>query len=539
MQEILEQARAIARSLWRYRWIAFVVASGVALVAWGVILCMPNKYEASARVFVDPSTALRPVIQGLAIEQDVNAELNLVRHSLMSRAHLQKIVLETGLAPRVNTEQAMDKAIDALGQRIDIVSASAVAGQEAAPSKLYTISYVDMNRDRSIRVVKILLDSFMEGTIGGKRNGSLEAQAFVETQIKDYEQRLSQAEQRLAQFKKQNVGLVPGENEQQNDYFSRLQTELDAVKKTQTQLNIAQQRRAALEQQLHGEGALAAGPTQHTVVGPNGTVQGGGDTLSRIQETQAKVDELLLRFTEKHPDVIALRQTLQDLKQRRKTELDALKRGEAGAAAATGASANPVYQSIQLALNNVDVEIAGLRGELQDHEAKVTDLRRMVDTMPQVEAEFARLNRDYTVNKAEYTALLQRLQQAQLGEQADQKGSVRFEVIDPPTADFRPVSPKRTPLLLGALLAAVAAGGGAAYLLSMLRPVFHTARQLADFTGMTVYGAVSAARDASKILSMRRQYIIYSFACSVLFFALVAVVFVGRTYSPLGFGLHN
>ncbi|HEY6923302.1 MAG TPA: XrtA system polysaccharide chain length determinant [Steroidobacteraceae bacterium] len=539
MQEILEQARAIARSLWRYRWIALVVTWGVALVAWGVILCLPNKYEASARVFVDPSTALRPVIQGLAIEQDVNAELNLVRHSLMSRAHLQKIILETGLAPTAKTEQAMEKAINALGDRIDIASASAVAGQETAASKLYTISYVDMNRDRSIQVVKILLDSFMEGTLGGKRNGSLEAQAFVESQIKDYEQRLSQAEQRLAEFKKQNVGLVPGENDQQNDYFSRLQTELDAVKKTQTQLSIAQQRRAALEQQLHGEGALAAGPTQRAVVGPNGVVQAGGDTLSRIQETQAKLDELLLRFTEKHPDVIALRQTLQDLKQRRQTELEALKRGEAGAAAATGASSNPVYQSIQLALNNADVEIAGLRGELGDHESKVADLRRMVDTMPQVEAEFARLNRDYTVNKAEYTALLQRLQQAKLGEQADQKGSVRFEVIDPPTADFRPVSPKRTPLLLGALLAAVAAGGGAAYLLSMLRPVFHTARQLGELTGIVVYGAVSAARDATKTLSMRRQYIVYSFACSVLLFALVAVVFVGRTYSPLGIWPHN
>ena len=93
-------------------------------------------------------------------------------------------------------------------------------------------------------------------------------------------------------------------------------------------------------------------------------------------------------------------------------------------AAATGASANPIYQSIQLALNQVDVEIAGLKGELSDHQQKVTELRRMVDTMPQVEAEYARLNRDYNVNKAQYTALVERLEKARLGEEAEAKGSI-------------------------------------------------------------------------------------------------------------------
>src|SRR6267154_1237564 len=122
MQEILEQALGILREIWRYRWIALAVAWGVCLVSWGVILVLPDKFEASARVFVDPSTALKPVIKGLAIEQDVNAELDLVRQSLMSRPHLEKILNETGLAPPVKTSEALARAIDGLGNRIDIVS---------------------------------------------------------------------------------------------------------------------------------------------------------------------------------------------------------------------------------------------------------------------------------------------------------------------------------------------------------------------------------------------------------------------------------
>lgn len=535
MEEILERIECIARDVFRHRWIALSIAWAVCLLAWPVVLMLPAQYQANARVFVDPTTALKPVIQGLAIQQDVGAELNFVRQGLLNRPHLQKIVETTGLSPAVKTPEAQAKVLDDLVQRIDIYSSptGGDAGASNAPSRVYTISYRDTNRDRAIQVVRILLDSFVEGTLGGKRTNSLAAQKFLEEQIRDYEGRLNSAEQTLADFKKKNVGLVPGD---QSDYFSRLQSEMDAVKKTQTALSIAENRRNALAQQLRGEGPLAA-------AGPRVTggahAEQGGDTLSRIQETQAKLDELLLRFTDKHPDVIALRQTLEELKQRRTQEIEALKRGDPNAAAATGASANPVYQSIQLALNQADVEIAGLRSELSDHQQKVSDLHRMVDTMPQVEAEYARLNRDYAVNKAQYTALVERLEQAKLGGEADATGAVRFEVIDAPSADFRPVSPKRTALLLGVLVAGLAVGVGVSYGLTLLRPVFHTVRQLGDITGTAVLGVVTATRRAGVGIG-RGQVIAYTVACGALFVVFVGVVMFARTMSPLGpFSLHH
>jgi polysaccharide chain length determinant protein (PEP-CTERM system associated) len=493
---------------------------------------LPNKYEAQARVFVDPSTALQPVIQGLAIQQDLSAQLNLVRQSLLSRPNLEKVMDQAGLAPAINVPYARAKVLDDLTQRIDIVALSTPTnpGDSPVPSKVYTISYQDANRDRALKVVGILLDSFMEGTLGGKRKDSQAAQGFLESQIKEYETRLADAEQRLAVFKKQNVGMVPGD--QAGDYFSRQQAEIDAVKKTQTALGIALNRRSELSAQLRGEGPVAAS-TGGSIAAAGIAGTRGGDTLSRIQETQAKLDDLLLRFTDKHPDVIALQATLAELKERRANELDALRRGDAGAAVATGASSNPVYQSIQLQLNQADVEIAGLRGELADHQAKVAELHKVVDTMPQVEAEFARLNRDYSVEKAQYNALVDRLQKARIGGEAEATGSVRFEIIDPPTADFKPVSPKRSPLLLIVLILGVGAGAAVAYLITLLKPVFHSARQLAELTGVAVLGVVSASRIVGNMVSSRALYWRYSLACGTLVVALVVVVLVGRAYAPL------
>jgi len=532
MEALLQQVRGILRDVFRYRWVAFAVAWGICLVFWPVVLWLPNKYEANARVFVDPSTALQPVIQGLAIQQDLSAQLNLVRQSLLSRPNLEKVMDQAGLAPAINVPYARAKVLDDLTQRIDIVALStpSAPGDSPVPSKVYTISYQDPNRDRALKVVGILLDSFMEGTLGGKRKDSQAAQGFLEGQIKEYETRLADAEQRLADFKKQNVGMVPGD--QTGDYFTRQQAEVDAVKKTQTALGIAITRRSELAAQLRGEGPVAAS-TGGAISASGIAGMRGGDTLSRIQETQAKLDDLLLRFTDKHPDVIALKATLAELKQRRATELDALRRGDASAAVDTGASSNPVYQSIQLQLNQADVEIAGLRGELVDHQAKVTELHKFVDTMPQVEAEFAKLNRDYTVEKAEYNALVDRLQKAKIGGEAEATGSVRFEIIDPPTADFKPVSPKRSALLAVVLVLAIGAGAAIAYCITLLKPVFHSARQLAELTGVAVLGVVSASRVVGKMVSSRGLYWRYSLACGTLVVALVVVVLVGRAYAPL------
>lgn len=529
MDQILSQLLGILHGSWRFRWIALGVAWLGCLAAWPYVISLPNKYEASARVFVDPKTALKPVIDGLAIQQDVGTELALVRQTLLSTPHLGEVAEQIGLLSPSVTGRERNWAIDGLRGRIDIsVQTAPVGDVDATGSKVYSINYQDLDRDRALRLVELLLASFREDTLGGKRKGSAAAQKFVEAQIKEYETRLNDAEQRLADFKKSNVGMVPGD--QAGDYFTRLQAETDAMKKVQSELNIALARRNELSQQLRGEAPVAAATGVPS--GPGGTSQ-GGDTLSRIKETQAKLEDMLLHYTEKHPDVIALRETLEQLKERRASEIEALKRGDAGAAAATGASSNPVYQSIQLALNQTDVDIAAKRGEIGIHQEKVGELRKMVDTMPQVEAEFARLNRDYNVTKAQYTALVERLEKARLGDEAEASGSIRFEVIDPPAVGFTPVSPRRPIMLLAVLVASLGAGLGVAYLLNLLRPVFHDVRDLAELTGARVLGAISVSRSGAEAYARRRGLVAYSLTVMLLMGAFVVAVFVGRAVHPV------
>jgi polysaccharide chain length determinant protein (PEP-CTERM system associated) len=270
---------------------------------------------------------------------------------------------------------------------------------------------------------------------------------------------------------------------------------------------------------------------------PRGANAGGAvDTASRIAETQARLDDLLMRFTDRHPEVIAAREQLEALKARQKAELDAFRRGDAAAVASSGLTANPVYQSIQLQMNQTEVEIATLTGQLDNHRRTEADLRRLLSTAPQVEAEFARLTRDYDVNKAQYTALLERLEKAKISDDASQTGMAKFDIIEPPNAGTKPASPNRPLLLIVALVFSGAVGIGMAWLLSQLKPVFTSAARLSEITGLPVLGVVSEARRPEQAAENRWRLFKLAGAAAGLMMVFVAAL---ALHNPGSRFLHN
>ena len=523
----IEQAIEQIRGVWRFRRTAVISAWGVALLGWLVVLSLPDLYQARARVYVDTSTALRPLLQGITVEQDIDSQLNLVREMLLGRPQLERVAEAADLNLRASTPAQKEAVITSLRKRISIDAASPGGGareRSRNSDSLYTITYENSDRAKALAVVRTLLNSLVEDTLGGKRSGADTAQKFLRDQIADYEKRLGTAEGALAEFKKSNVGLVPGA---QGDYFSRLQNELLAIRHAQSALEVAQRRRGELDRQLHGEKAYLAGGASGPLstgprIGGQPGMAGGGDTGSRVAEAQARLDELLLRYTDKHPEVVAARETLQQLKVRQNAEMEALRRGDPDAAASSGVAANPVYQTLQLQLRQTDVDIAALQGELADHRRAESELRRLVNTAPEVEAEFARLNRDYDVTKLQYNALLDRLDKAKLSDDAQQTGIVRFEITDPPSADLDPVAPKRLLLLVAVLAAAVVGGVGLAWVLSQVHPVFSTTRTLGDVTGLPVLGAVAITWVERHALESRRSM----FGAAGATVGLLAVFFV-------------
>jgi polysaccharide chain length determinant protein (PEP-CTERM system associated) len=178
---------------------------------------------------------------------------------------------------------------------------------------------------------------------------------------------------------------------------------------------------------------------------------------------------------------------------------------------------NPVYQNIRLQLSTADADLASVRGQMDAQQRLISELRARVNAVPEVEAELARLNRDYEVNKRQYDTLLERLESAKISEQAEQSSeNVKFRVIEPPTVPFKPSGPHRATLNSLVLLAALAAGIGLAILLGQLHPTFSTRDTLQRIAGIPVVGSITTAVHEIMLPWYRRESVLVGGAVVLL-----------------------
>jgi polysaccharide chain length determinant protein (PEP-CTERM system associated) len=290
------------------------------------------------------------------------------------------------------------------------------------------------------------------------------------------------------------------------------------------QVQALQARRDELVRQVRGEEPILGMSGQ----GGPGSIRSSVD--GPIADFEQQLADLRIKVTDKHPDVLRIQQTL--------TDLYAIRDEERARLAAAGASgdrssldSNPVYQQLRIALSEADSELAALRQQLGQRQAAVAYLKRMLDTIPVVEADMNRLDRDYEVVKRQYDALLQRLESARLSDDVQTDGEqVVFEVIEPPRVPLSPSAPNRELFFAIVLGAAVAVGLGVAFLFSQHSPVFYSAQGLAKFAGLPVFGSVGLARPRQ----LGRGDVLFAASTAVLVVAFGLLLVLGRTGISIG-----
>lgn len=511
MQDILSQVLIILRGAWRYRWPAVLATWVLAIAGWIAVQFIPDRFQSSTQVYVDTESLLKPLLTGLTVDRDVMTQVGMMQAVMLSRPNLEKVAETTDLLLGAKDKRQQEEIIDSLASRIEL-------GRPGGPGtqNTFVVTFQDNDPQVAHKVVRTLLDTFMEDSLGLKRSDAGVAQRFLQSQIKDYEQRLVEAEQRLAAFKQQNVGMLPGAT---GDYYQRLETEMGALQQLRQRYSQLTERRNELARQLAGE---------EPTYGMMGT--GDGSPIDgQIARFKAQLDQLLLTYTEKHPEVISLKETIARLQEEKRAGAKVSNSVAPPGAELSGDQAlvrsldmNPVYQNLRLALSQADADLAEIRGQIAAQQAAAGALRSQVNAIPDVEAEMARLNRDYASNKQQYDTLLQRLESARISEQADQSTeNVKFRVILPPTVPFKPVAPVRPALDSMVLLAALGAGLALAVLLSQLRPTFSTRDLLQRVAGIPVVGSITAAVRAGLVPWYRQQSVLVGGAASLLLMVYV------------------
>ena len=458
--------------LWRYRWSALLICWFIAIAGWFYIYSMPDKYLAKAAVHIDTSSIMQPLLQDLAMVTSPEDEINVMTRILLSRENLLTIIRESDMDLVVDTPEARERLMQRLSTSIQInnVGGRAQRGRNNS-SSIYEISYQSSSAEMAFKVVFNLLNSLIENTLNSGRMDSAMAEDFLNEQIRDYEQRLLQGEERLAAFKKKNVGFMPDER---GGYYARLRQQQELIDTTSSELRLAKQRYGAITQQLAGEK-----PTLSTTTYSSGT-------SSILQNHQQQLDELLAKFTEEHPDVKAMRARIADLQ-------ESGRGNSAGVVSGTGnAGPNPIYQNLKIEEGRARIVVGTLQVKLTEQRQKLAELKQSIDTIPQVEADLVRLSRDYEITKTRYLALVDRRESARMAQKADKnKSDLIFRVVDAPVVPLLPSAPDRPLLLAGVFAAALAAGIGWSILRFLLHPTFVDFKQMSRMIDLPVLGTIS------------------------------------------------
>ena len=496
MGDILAQLMSIARGVWKFRWPGVMVAWVVGAIGAAVVLWVPDKFEASARIYVDTQSILKPLMAGLAVQPNVEQQVVMLSRTLISRPNVEKLIRMADLDLGQKSKEAQEKLVEDVTKLLKIAN----TGRD----NLYTLSFRDPVPEKAKRVVQSMVSIFVESSLGDTRKDSDTAKKFIDEQIKLYVVKLEEAEGRLKQFKLRNIETQAADGK---DMSTRVGEVTNQLNQARLELREAENARDAAKKQLEAEKSQTSNVATRSILQESALAVSTPEIDSRIDAQKRNLDNLLQRFTDQHPDVVGARKLIKDLEEQKRKEVQELRKVAMNTPLATsGPAASMAAQELGRMLATSEVQVAALRARVGEYDARLSRARELMKTAPQIESEFSQLNRDYAINKKNYEDLVTRRESAALsGDLEGAAGIVDFRLIDPPRVSPQPVAPNRLLLLPLALLAALLAGAAMAFVASQLRAVFFDARSLRDATNLPLLGVVTLVPNDSTRLAERRD----------------------------------
>jgi polysaccharide chain length determinant protein (PEP-CTERM system associated) len=422
------------------------------------------------------------------VDSNTTQTSDYLRQTLLSRPNLEQAIhlsqLDIGLS-----DVAKDGLIQKLSTGVQV---------RAQGRNLFTVSYSASDPVAAKNVVESLLTIFAEKAASSNRVEMEKARKFLDDQIGSYEDQLRSSEQRRAEFRKQ--------------YAEYLADPISGMPKLQTLAQVLNQAKQSYEQSVLTRDSLAAQLKQVPQFRQATTVSGGSPAANplanRLSTAEANLATLRLRYTDQHPDVIALKNEVADLQAQVQNANAATAAAVAAARAAavnannaqTPASevpsdlANPTYEQIRLKLVDAQTVIPAAKARYDQASAEFERARGMTAQIPDIDAKAKDLDRDYDIVKKNHDELVARRESASLSQAADdQADRTQFRIVDPPQVPLSPSFPNFPVMFSLVLLVSIGAGVALPIAIELIRATFSSALKLRDL-GLPVIGAVTYVR---------------------------------------------
>lgn len=476
----------------RRRWIIGVAAL-TALATIAVLLYLPNSYQSEAMLLVVQQQVPERYVTSTSTTE-LSEALEAMKQEVLSRARLLAIIEELNLYPKDRTRLAPEQLVARMRDDIEIEPLLNTLGSARKEVNAFKISFIASTPQLAQTVTSRLTASFIEQNLRSRSDQAATTTRFLHEQLEAAKQKLAEQEQRVKEYKLQNLGELPEQQQGNLGILTGLQSQLQSV---MASLNRAEQQRSYLESLIAEYKRIGARRLPASLGGvsenlPLTPLEQAQKDLARLKTEKQR---LLSMYTPQHPDVlkkdreVAEQQRLVDslavaTPPRDKTAQASPPADDTASSASSTENAAIIAQlKSQLEANRL--EIQNLKASEQKLKADVGHYQGRLDQTPIREQQLSSMLRDYEISKQNYADLLGKEMQSQLASSLEkrQEGQ-QFRLADAPNLPSVPFKPKRLKSSLFGIAGGLALGLAIAFLLEFQNPRFYSDKQVANALGV-------------------------------------------------------
>jgi len=283
----------------KHRW--FLIIPFCLSMVIGIILLfvLPKTYEASAFILVRPQSVPTDMVQSI-VTSDIESRIQSISRQILSRTNLKKIITQFNLFMEPEQEKLhIEDKIALLRDQVDI------SIQEYGESaNMFSISFSGPNPEQVAPVVNGLAALFIDENLRVREEQSLGTTTFLEAEIQPMRRQLENVEQKIQEFRNMHMGELPEQLGINLRTLDQLRVQLD---KTKDSLRSTKDGLIILESQMKANQNIIIEPSDSNVVGEE-----SGEVMS-ITLLKQQLEALQASYTDRHPDVIRLKNKIADL----------------------------------------------------------------------------------------------------------------------------------------------------------------------------------------------------------------------------------
>ncbi len=477
-------------AIWhRRKWLALLVFVTPLTATVGAVRSLPNQYESSTTVLVQPQRAPERLV-GPSAAGELETRLRTISEQILSRSRLLELITQFDLYPDMRRGASPEAVVERMRRDIQLQFKEVRESTGRDATIAFSLKYRGRDPEVVAQVTNALAAFFVKENARISEQQATGTTEFLSVQLEEVKRQLEDQERRISDFKQRHSGELPDQQAANLGALERLNLQLRSISDRQLR---ALERRDELAKRAADDPAAA------------------GAVAARLATLRQDLARLRTQFTDEHPDVIRLRQEIATI--------------ESQLAAQGGKRATPddlAARQLNDSRAAVEAELTALRSEEQALRRTISTYEQRIENAPRLEREFQQLSRDYAGAKELYATLLQRYENAKIAGRMEQgiQGD-QFTILDPALVSREPVAPKRVRLLLMGLMVSVGAAVGAAVVAEALDTSFHTADDVRAFTSIPVLVSIPPI---TTVTDLRRQRFLFGLAALGTGLGMTAIV---------------